>query len=755
VKLWLPFVLGVSFVACSDTTPPNSDLEAEDTTPADVSEPDREADADQGEAQDAEVEVSADTEPEADAEPEADVDADVDIDDINCPDDERPVGGLCRKDFDRSCFREDQCRPGEECLWREGEDPERPGTCTHTPGPPVVCPGAPGCETAGTLKVGFAARTLTPQGWELARPGWSDSINEWGFEARFVGDVTDDNTFCDCGRDMACPPTEEFADCRSLGEYTGPDADGTEADGFMQGAWIAGFGNSRNAALCPEDWIRPACEGAHCCDSVFAHDDIWARATAFDSGDIRVVWVVIDTVGYFYSDIMRIRDALPPEWGVDHLLVSSTHTHEAPDTIGQWGPGVFGAPLPTDTGAVREWMEDVHDVVIGTVGDAVGALEPTDVYATQVDTGPIGFAIRDTRDPFVYDDRITAMHFVREGGDRTESADSLGILVNWHSHPESMGSENVFTSSDYPHWLRLYLENGFAEGSEEFPAFEGLGGVAVFASGSVGGLLNPLHRPVIARDGTEYSANNYEKAEALGGRLADVIFKALATTCSDGETVGCTAQISEELSFASQDFIVDITNVQFHAAGMALGIYIREIYNWRATDGNIGDVNLPKLLSNLTQIRLGPVTMQTWPGEPFSELTTGLFPGNTVRNPILGEWMDLNCAEDRRTRLEDDALEERFGCFIDPNNPNPPDLDLFPTTEPLGARYESEYQVIIGLGNDQLGYLVPPYDFKTHPDFGALVEEEGDHYEEVVSVGNVVDQIIDGIDTLTDLLLAD
>lgn len=753
MKLRLPFFYLALLVACSDDSPPNDDAGAADAIPGDtttdIAEP--------GDASDVTPDTSPDVDTLEDVQPDTTGDVDVDVEEdtqpTNCPDDERSVGGLCREDFDRSCFDNGHCRPEEECVWREGEDRERPGTCVYTPGPTRVCPGGPGCEAAAELEVGFAARALTPQGWELARDGWSDDVNDWGFPARFIGDVTDDSTFCDCGRDLICPPTEEFADCVSLGEYTGPDADGTEADGYMQGAWIAGFGNSRNAALCPEDWVRPACEGAHCCDSRFAHDDIWARATAFDSGDTRIVWVVLDTVGYFYSDIMRIRDSLPPEWGVDHLVVSSTHTHEAPDTIGQWGPGVFGAPLPTDTGAVREWMDDVREVVVGTVGDAVDALEPADVYTTQVDTGPIGFAIRDTRDPFVYDDRITAMHFIRQDGDRRDPENSLGILVNWHSHPESMGSENVFTSSDYPHWLRHYLENGFEEGNEEFPAFAGLGGTAVFASGSVGGLLNPLHRPVIARDGTEYSTNNYEKAEALGGRLADIIFKALATPCEDGETVGCTAQTSEELSFASQDFIVDITNVQFHAAGMALGIYVREIYNWRGTDGNIGDVNMPKLLSNLTQIRLGPVTMQTWPGEPFSELTTGLFPGNTVRNPILGEWEDMNCAEDRRTRLEDDSTEERFGCFIDPNNPNPPDLDLFPTTEPLGARYRSEYQVIIGLGNDQLGYLVPPYDFKTHPDLGALIEVEGDHYEEVVSVGNVVDQIIGGIDELTNLLL--
>ena len=742
-----PLSIILIITACSgDSSDPDS-VTAD--TPSETGDAAADADARPGDTSPDGADLVSDAEPDADAQNDAHTDV---YPPLECDPGERQVRDVCRADFDRACFEDAHCRLRETCIWRDGEDPERPGTCIYAPEPALRCPGADVCESAGDLQVGFAARALTPTGWELGRPGWSERTNEWGFEARFIGDVTDPTTFCDCGRDMICPPTSEFEECVSLGDYTGPDADGTEGDGYMQGAWIAGFGNSRNAALCPEDWIMPACEGAHCCVSQFAHDDIWARAIAIDSGDLRIVWVVIDTVGFFYNDTTQIRDALPTEWGVDHLIVSATHTHEAPDTIGQWGPGAFGAPLPTDTGAVRDWMDDVRQVIGETVGDAVAALEPADVHATAVDTGPVGFAIRDTRDPFVYDDRVTALHFVRDGGDRTTRDDSLGIVVNWHSHPESIGSSNVFTSSDFPHWLRLYLEEGFDDEFDGFPAWEGLGGTAVYASGSVGGLLNPLHREVIHRDGRSFEENNYDKAEALGGRLADIVFRSLATDCADGELVGCTRRLDEGVSFAAMETILDVSNVQFHAAGMTLEVYDRPIYNWRATDGNIGDVNLPKVLSSVTQLRVGETVFQTWPGEPFPELTTGLFPGNTVRAPILGDWTDVNCAEDRRTRLSDDSSDPRFGCFTDEDNPNPPDLDLFPTDEPLGARFGSDYEVIIGLGNDQLGYLVPPYDFKVHPDLGALYQVEGDHYEETVSAGNIVGEIIDTIDGLTALL---
>ncbi len=41
----------------------------------------------------------------------------------------------------------------------------------------------------------------------------------------------------------------------------------------------------------------------------------------------------LDVVGFFYDDIVRIRDMVS-DLDVDYVLVASTHTHEGPDTMG-------------------------------------------------------------------------------------------------------------------------------------------------------------------------------------------------------------------------------------------------------------------------------------------------------------------------------------------------------------------------------------------------------------------------------------
>ena len=67
--------------------------------------------------------------------------------------------------------------------------------------------------------------------------------------------------------------------------------------------------------------------------------------------------------------------------------------------------------------------------------------------------------------------------------------------------------------------------------------------------------------------------------------------------------------------------------------------------------------------------------------------------------------------------------------------PNPPDLTLAPSAPYLRDQMAGKYRWIVGLGNDELGYIIPEYDFITHPDAPYVSEAEGDHYEETNSLG--------------------
>src|SRR5262249_2521008 len=84
--------------------------------------------------------------------------------------------------------------------------------------------------------------------------------------------------------------------------------------------FLAGFGQDRKATK--------------------VHDPITARAlflgTTERPGNIALVSV--DVVGLFLPTVERIREKLP---GFTYVLVTATHNHEGPDTLGLWGPRPF------------------------------------------------------------------------------------------------------------------------------------------------------------------------------------------------------------------------------------------------------------------------------------------------------------------------------------------------------------------------------------------------------------------------------
>ena len=110
------------------------------------------------------------------------------------------------------------------------------------------------------------------------------------------------------------------------------------------------------------------------------------------------------------------------------------------------------------------------------------------------------------------------------------------------------------------------------------------------------------------------------------------------------------------------------------------------------------------LVTELSVLRLGDIHIAMIPGELFPELATG-------------EYMDETCPRPA----------------ANPTAENPEALNA------IAARYGVENLLILGLANDEIGYIVPPNDFIVHPETPYLTNV-GDlhgenHYEETNSVG--------------------
>ncbi len=271
---------------------------------------------------------------------------------------------------------------------------------------------------------------------------------------------------------------------------------------------------------------------------------------------------------------------------------------------------------------------------------------------------------------------------------------TIGTVVNWSNHPEAQGSGNGLISSDFVHGAREVLE-------------QDLGGTAVYFSGSVGGLMTPL-RAEVPGFGTEVS---WERTYEIGRLVAVAAEDALA---------GAPVQGIFDLDFRQRDFYMESDNTAlraFNAAGMFdVPTYVGA-ESW-GTEGHrdgvySGTAAGTQFKTEMVAVQLGPALFLTVPGELFPELE-------------IGGYGREDCPEAHTGRPFEPIITDQF---------------------------DAQYQFVLGLGQDELGYIVPGYDFwltrlpQNDSDGGGLiplgaleaVDPCGEsHYEETVSATSVM-----------------
>jgi hypothetical protein len=231
------------------------------------------------------------------------------------------------------------------------------------------------------------------------------------------------------------------------------------------------------------------------------HDPIWARALVLEVEGLRLGLVVVDVVGLEREDRLRLSPRLA-ELGFDprHVVVSATHNHSGPDTLGLWGLPPFVS------GRDAETMARIEDGVVEALGQAAAALRPAELAAAAVHVDPAGL-MRNLRRPGLVDEELVVVHVREAAGGPT-----VATLVELGCHPEALTRENHEITSDFPNWTRAVLE-------------EQLGGVGIFVSGALGGLVTPdTERSGDARDFAEAErVGRAVAAHAVGavGRLGD------------------------------------------------------------------------------------------------------------------------------------------------------------------------------------------------------------------------------------------
>ena len=439
------------------------------------------------------------------------------------------------------------------------------------------------------------------------------------------------------------------------------------------------------------------------------HDPIWARALALrDASGDTIVIVAADLPGLGRKHTGPVRRRIARAHGIpaEHVILHSTHTHSAPDGSGYWSTLMAGHNARY-TGQLREWL-------YAASSDALAAMRPATLRTVttthpscldrasgapkaepdcrlpainnEIDDPRGGYdrflMQRDLRDPIVRNTRIVAAELTAEA-----TGEAIATLVNWHNHPDTLGSANRLISSDYPHYLREYLERT-------------RGGIALFVAGTVGNQMSGLRgtpvplwdaagrrvfettpdgsrQPVLVTEG-------WEKIRSTGYEVAH----AAATALDAARPVPAPA-----VAVAAARFDTPIDNV-IHLLG-TWSVWHHDVepeerlsYHWPDCWGLLGCVP-----GEVSLVEIGDLSILTAPGEIDPAYALGRAASVADYGGEWGEWR-------------------------------------FPAMAGVDHLMPGRHHAFIGSAQDYLSYLVPPSDNTGWWNF-----DHPNHYEEWVTIG--------------------
>jgi len=363
------------------------------------------------------------------------------------------------------------------------------------------------------------------------------------------------------------------------------------------------------------------------------HDPIMARAVVLSDEKQKIAMVCADVVGIFLPTVESVRKELP---GFAYVLVSSTHNHEGPDTLGLWGASPFVS------GVDPAYLAKLEAGIVKAVKDAEAALKPVSARIGSVSAPDL---LNDSRLPVVKLDELIVVEFID-----VETKKRHGALVEWSCHPEALGSKNTKISADFVTATVKELHDSW-------------GCPIAYFSGAVGGLLAPP-KIVLNAEGQPLPNNTFEMAERYGRLVAMEAQKAMKAA---------QPALLTPFEIRTRKVHLPVDN-RLYQLGWQLGVLKRPIYVWEETPypkKPQAATTLPKRGSVKTEIgylKLGELDIAVIPGEIYPELVLG-----KVQTPA------------------------------DPGA----DFPDAPVEPSIYGQFKGKYRMVIGLGNDEIGYIIP------------------------------------------------
>lgn len=263
--------------------------------------------------------------------------------------------------------------------------------------------------------------------------------------------------------------------------------------------------------------------------------------------------------------------------------------------------------------------------------------------------------LHDSREPYVKHDELVVLRLK----DPTRGCD-VGLVVQWNCHPETLGARNRLVSADFLGATVNALRQG-----HRCPV--------IYFSGTVGGLMTSMHVPVRDEQGKRLAEESFEKTDRYGQLIAQLAEGALR----HAHQVRLTP-----LEARAREVFLPLDNPLYQLA-RALGVLNRPAFRWAGNSSQAsaalpGETGRLCLRSEVACLQLGELQIACLPGEIYPEL-------------VLGKVQD-------------------------PPDPGA-DFPQAPAEPAIYAAMPSPYRMMIGLANDEIGYIIPKRQWDQRPPF--------------------------------------
>lgn len=277
----------------------------------------------------------------------------------------------------------------------------------------------------------------------------------------------------------------------------------------------------------------------------------------------------------------------------------------------------------------------------------------------------------DFRLPEVYDGVLRAIRF-----DRVGKKDPCGILVQWNAHGIEP-SKNPLVTRDFMGSMVDALERRH-------------GCPVVYFQGAIGGLMGTPKKLIEEAKAGKLPGDTFGFIDAVGAATADLADRALAAA----EPIEL-----DPLEVFARPVMLPLDNEGF-AQALAIGVLKRPVYVWTG-DPNSPGAEVPPggaervaLETEVAYLRLGELHVAAIPGELYPECV--------------------------------------YGKYQDPPEPGADFFDAL--LEPsIASILPSEKMLVIGLANDEVGYIVPKRQWDVKPPYA--YDRKSAQYGERNSVG--------------------